>query len=301
MKPRDGMPPPEPKGELWMEALARQLANMVALNLPNGFPHEETTQRFLGVIRKFAPSPSVAEPGEADGCETGTTSLCRSHASKLIACWTSLDRAYQRGLEAGEAAAIKLVEASADDLLDKQVLLGLLRAVPTVEEAPTPEQLCGLNAVHPHAVPPPEAPAPEKECDCSLRTGHEWDCSARGPAPLQAPEPLPHGEEWAVWNAELQGLRDAREQTDREKAAMLDDLGSLLEALGRPNVARPDTPQAVMRECIEAVRILRSALARIGSGMDEGGWCAKCGNSFTQLIDGACPRCYANAKLEEAK
>jgi hypothetical protein len=35
---------------------------------------------------------------------------------------------------------------------------------------------------------------------------------------------------------------------------VLDDIGALLEALGKPNVARPESPQAVMRECIEEVR-----------------------------------------------
>jgi hypothetical protein len=38
---------------------------------------------------------------------------------------------------------------------------------------------------------------------------------------------------------------------------VLEDIGQLLEALGKPNVARPVSPQAVMRECIEDVRRLR--------------------------------------------
>jgi hypothetical protein len=48
-----------------------------------------------------------------------------------------------------------------------------------------------------------------------------------------------------------------------ERMEMLDDIGSLLEALGKPNVARPDSPQAVMRECVAAVREEREKRDRL--------------------------------------
>jgi hypothetical protein len=67
--------------------------------------------------------------------------------------------------------------------------------------------------------------------------------------------------------------------TDQGLAAMLEDLGSLLEALGKPgNVARPESPQAVMRECIADVRRLRGdewlqrAADEIGEKCSSGEW-----------------------------
>jgi outer membrane murein-binding lipoprotein Lpp len=48
----------------------------------------------------------------------------------------------------------------------------------------------------------------------------------------------------------------ALESLRKERDAMLDDLGDLLVAVGKSNVARPVSPHEVMRECIAAVESL---------------------------------------------
>jgi hypothetical protein len=51
-----------------------------------------------------------------------------------------------------------------------------------------------------------------------------------------------------------------RANTAEDVRVMLDDLGHLLEALGLPNVARPESPHFVMQECISEVGRLRDLL-----------------------------------------
>jgi hypothetical protein len=51
-------------------------------------------------------------------------------------------------------------------------------------------------------------------------------------------------------------LRASEAALESLTTAVLDDLGDLLEVLGKPNVARPISPHEVMRECIRAVESL---------------------------------------------
>jgi len=66
-----------------------------------------------------------------------------------------------------------------------------------------------------------------------------------------------------AYNTSQSELRVERERTAREHVEIQGDLRALLDALGMFSGARPQSPQEVMYEATEAVRILRERNARL--------------------------------------